>query len=121
MSGTTHAVSGTAETVTFSCGTPPYRQPARAVRIYLAGTRGDSMLGQPYEVATVSAERRFTARVPPGRYCLSAGGAAPICDTELVVPAAPGSSRSVVVSHTIPNQARCDYDAPRPTIQIPSP
>jgi len=113
-----YVVSGTAETVQSSCGTPPYHQPARAVHVYRAGTRGESMTGRPYEVLTVSANRTFKARLPAGRYCLSVGGTAPICDAELVLPG-PGAS-SVFLSHRLPMTAGCSYDEPQ-QILIPTP
>jgi hypothetical protein len=104
----TYAVSGKAETVAYSCGTPPNRQPARAVHVYRGGKRGDAVT-DPIEIVKVSRDRTFSVRLPVGRYCLSTGDAPHICDHEVVVPGEPGSLTSVYATHEIPNRSRCDY------------
>lgn len=117
---TTHLVSGTAETITATCGTPPYRQAPRQVRIYRGGKRGESMTGPLQQVATVGAgaERfSFSARLPPGSYCLSAGGPPFVCDAELVVP----TQTTVWVSRAIPLGTPCSYHEPPPVLTVPVP
>jgi hypothetical protein len=46
--GDGHLIAGKALTVTTSCGTPPYEQPARAVRIYRDGASGMEMVDPHY-------------------------------------------------------------------------
>jgi hypothetical protein len=70
------------------------------------------MTEPPVHVASVSRDRTFTARLPVGQYCLSAGGDAPrVCDAELRIAEGAGL-QSTYVTHRIPKRTRCDYEAP---------
>ena len=104
-----YAVSGTAETFTTFCGKPPYRTPVRVVHVYRGGMHGASVSGRPYLTAGAT-KGRFSARLPAGRYCLSTGGTAPVCDTELELPGPPGSARTIFISRTIHPRETCTYD-----------